>query len=1065
MRSKQCKIESVDTFAETYRRLNDAQRQAVDTIDGPMLVLAGPGTGKTQLLSARVANILTKTDTDPSNIICLTFTVNAANNMRERLRSMIGTSANHVVIKTFHSLAADIIANRPEHFYAGAVLNPISELAAQEMIQSILASLPHDSPLVSMYDGKYIHLGNVLQAIGRAKDAGLSPVKLQTVIDEHAEQLAAVEPDVVELFSATLSHKSLEQVALSFEDFARAHDKALASAIAHLVGQAVEADLPTGKTTQTGKLKTKFLSTENGQKVMARERRANAWWQALTTVYEQYQALLYKRGYLDYSDMLVSVIDALEADEDVRLDIQESTQYLLVDEFQDSNNAQIKLLHLLADNPHIETPNIMVVGDPNQTIYGFNGAMLDNIADFQQFYTESLTTIDLTSNYRSSQAILDESSAVISPYSPFQPDLHAENEPKTTAVRYTIYATEADQAVQIAQAASAILQKTPDASVAVLARDHASLSYLSRCLTKAGLTVNYDQSIDIRTTSCNQLIIAVLSLVQAITVGDKTGSDHYLAALLRHPALGLTPNTTWQIALQTNRSQHWIDVAATQQDTKPVIDWVHRLVGVNASQPLHVLIEQLLSSEFMPGKTMYQQFYAGDTDETMLVEAQATKQLINLAKQYAQTEQVSLISFLGMLQGTSDKLFMFSPSSGHYEQAVTLMSVHGAKGLEFDHVFIIDSDEAHWKPRTARYATPLSLPVHVNLDTPADYARLMYVAMTRAKQGLYVSYVSRIDAKTTALPAEQLGDKPFEAAPLTPDRDLALADAAQLIPERPTPKAMHELLSDTLARYQLSATALTHFLDLNREGMDTFIEEQLLRLPQPTSEVLAHGNAMHAAMELAQIQTANGALDIPAIKRLYAHKIGEESLTSAIIDRLTDRANARIDALFSELGLTFDPASQPEQSFSATTLSGMGMYGKIDRVDTLDDHTVRIVDYKTGKPITNPASKAQDVLLKQWRHKLQLGFYVLLMKQQKAFANKTIHAQIIQLDAADPAHLCLDYELDNEELQRIEQLATAVYKRIMTLDIPDVTQFEPTLSGIKLFEDWLLTNTNNHRRA
>src|SRR5690606_13025331 len=134
--------------------------------------------------------------------------------------------------------------------------------------------------------------------------------------------------------------------------------------------------------------------------------------------------------------------------------------------------------------------------------------------------------------------------------------------------------------------------------------------------------------------------------------------------------------------------------------------------------------------------------------------AQSTRQLLSLARQYAQTDHVNLASFLDMIHGPSDKLFKFSPTTGHYEHAVTLMTVHGAKGLEFDHVFVIDTNENNWKPKPARYATPLSLPVHTNLDTSADYARLMYVAMTRAKQSLRLSYVARIDSKTTALPTE-----------------------------------------------------------------------------------------------------------------------------------------------------------------------------------------------------------------------------------------------------------------------------------------------------------------------
>jgi DNA helicase-2/ATP-dependent DNA helicase PcrA len=729
---------------------------------------------------------------------------------------------------------------------------------------------------------------------------------------------------------------------------------------------------------------------------------------------------------------------------------------MLIDEFQDSNEAQIKLMHLLVDNPNIEKPNVMVVGDPNQTIYGFNGAMLDNTTDFQRFYADHLTTVDLLLNYRSSQTILDDARQVITPYSDFHPALSAKNEPKNTTVTYTTYATEADQAVTICQEAKAIFKQNKTDTVVVLARGHKSLSYLAQYLIQSGLTVNYEQSIDIRTTSCNQLITTTLELVQAIITGDRQASDYQLSVLLRHPAFELDPEVTWKLALASNRKSTWLEQATKNEATKPIVDWVHQLVSIASSQSLHVLIEQLLSLEFSAGKTLYKKLYKGETSEKNILEAQSTRQLMELAKQYAQTEQVSLAAFLGMISGTSDKLFRFSPSTGHYEHAVTLMTVHGAKGLEFDHVFIIDSDEGNWKPKAPRYPTPLSLPIHINLDTPSDYARLMYVAMTRAKQGLRLSYVSRIDSKTTALPAEQLAHIVFKEAAPADNAQLAMSEIAQIVTVHPRPKTMSEILSDKLANYSLSATHLTNFLDLSKQQLDTFVEDCLIKFPQPASEILAHGNAMHAAMELAQIQTTNSSFDLAAIKRLYERKLMDEDLDSIITKRLTDRAHKQLDVLFGDIGIALDPTSKPEQGYSATTKSGLSMYGKIDRIDTIDDHTIRIVDYKTGKVLTNPASKSQDTLLRQWRHRLQLGFYVLLIKQQKGFATKHIQTQIIQLDATSADHLYLDYQFDPAELARIEQLALAVYKRIKTLDIPNTTTYDPTLKGITDFETYLL---------
>src|SRR6266550_4066639 len=116
------------SFEREYKRLNEAQRQAVDNIEGPLLVVAGPGTGKTQLLSMRVANIIRQTDTSPANILCLTFTDNAARNMRERLETIIGQSAYHVAIHTFHSFGSEIINQQSDYFLDRQLLRQVDEL-------------------------------------------------------------------------------------------------------------------------------------------------------------------------------------------------------------------------------------------------------------------------------------------------------------------------------------------------------------------------------------------------------------------------------------------------------------------------------------------------------------------------------------------------------------------------------------------------------------------------------------------------------------------------------------------------------------------------------------------------------------------------------------------------------------------------------------------------------------------------------------------------------------------------------------------------------------------------
>jgi DNA helicase-2/ATP-dependent DNA helicase PcrA len=1050
----------VDNFQATYSNLNTEQRRAVDAIDGPVLVLAGPGTGKTQLLSARVANILRNTDTDPASITCLTFTVNAANNMRERLRSMMGSTANQVVIKTFHSLAADIIAANPQHFYAGATLNPISELAAQEILQTIFDKLAHDNPLAARYDDRYSYLGSALGAIGKAKDAGLTPDALRSVLEQNSADIEALEPTIVALLEPSLSHKALEPLREQTREFARQHqDTPLAAAIGRLIEQAIANDLPTTKSAATSKLKSKLLRNESGKKVLASERRATAWWLALSDVYKQYQAMLYKRGYLDYSDMLIAVIDALNTNDDLRLDIQESTHYLLIDEFQDSNHAQITLAHLLTDNPAIDSPNIMVVGDPNQIIYGFNGAVLDNIDQFREFYADAgLTTVDLVENYRSTQQILDNAQQIIQPYTSYAPTLHANNPDNHQAVRYTAFASQYDQAINTGQAITTLLSKHPDQSVAVLGRSHNSLAYIARYLHEQKVSVNYEQVIDVRETTANKLILTIAQLVHGMISGQKQLVNHQLSLLIQHDVFELSAETLWDIATTAHNAKDWVSVCTTNPATSEIMEWLSTLTRAGASESAHSLIEQILSTEYKTGKTLYAHLFEDVSHEAAITEAQATKRLIDMAKQFTQTEHVGITDLLALMQSTAHaRLFSFSPDTGRHSQAVELMTVHGAKGLEFDHVFIIDADDTNWKPSRTRYPIPLSLNVHTGLETSEDYARLMYVAMTRAKQSLFVSYVHRQEGKTTNLPAEQLTAIDFTIEPPASDNDLTSAAINEVLYPRPALKTMKELLDTLLANFKLSPTALTNYLDLTRGGPTHFIEQNLLKLPQPASITLIHGNAMHAAMELAQIQTNNNKRDLDAIKRLYAKKVAVESLPSQTAQRLISKGEAQLDTLFNQYSLALEPSSLSEQGLSVILSDNTPLYGKLDRLDIIDDQHIRIVDYKTGKPLLNMTSKSEPNQIKIWRHQLQLGFYMLLLKHTKAHKSKHYAAQIIQLDAESADHLYLDYSINQQHLAHIEKLASAVYRHVIELNMPDVSQFEPTMTGIKQFEEHLLS--------
>src|SRR5665647_1201749 len=174
-------VDKAQAFRATYSKLNAAQKEAVDTIDGPLLVIAGPGTGKTQLLSARVANILEKTDSLPQNILCLTFTENGALNMRERLTRFIGQAAYDVTISTYHAFGADILRRFPQYFTEYRLENPVDELGKHQIVSGIVETMSYANPLKQTQH----HLGDLIATISEVKRALLTSENLRAIAAEN----------------------------------------------------------------------------------------------------------------------------------------------------------------------------------------------------------------------------------------------------------------------------------------------------------------------------------------------------------------------------------------------------------------------------------------------------------------------------------------------------------------------------------------------------------------------------------------------------------------------------------------------------------------------------------------------------------------------------------------------------------------------------------------------------------------------------------------------------------------------------------------------------------------
>jgi len=1063
-------------FDAAFAALNDKQKQAVRTIDGPVLVVAGPGTGKTQLLSMRVAQILKETDTDPSSILCLTFTNAAALNMRERLQQFIGPSAHKVVIRTFHSFAAEIMNIYPEYFWNGARLTLAPDALQAGIIQTILSELPLDDPLAMKFAGKFTALKDVQDALKLAKEAGLTPDDLGAMLEVNQAYIDEIEPQLVEILDQRLSFKNLDQLA---SKIAELPEQGISNTILYLnplsqviqdsLAQAILADQPTGKTTNTGNWKKRWIQGRQGNKGMYDERDRLAWWQSLVRVYEDYRTKLHARGYYDYSDMIIEVITQLEQHADLLARVQERFLYVLIDEFQDTNKAQLRLADLVARHESTEgRPNLMAVGDDDQSIFAFNGAELNNMLSFRRAY-EDTEIILLEDNYRSSQAILDAAAAVIDQADDrlvkrepgLTKQLHARREPATTSIQHLSYPTREHELSGLAHQIQQQWQQDQDADIAILAGGHEVLMQLSSLLTALNVPVKYERRRNIFDSEIVQLILLLAETVIAVGEGDQKATNHHLAKLLQHPVWGIEPLTLWKLAVRQRRQADWLEAIIEHSDETltNLGHWLLWLAGEASYQPLPIMLEYLIGLRAGSHLTSpIREYYLAtrSINSQYLQTLSAAQLLLGLSTEFAEQPTATLYDLVGFAKLNRDLDQSVSDSSWFVsgEHAVELMTVYKSKGLEFDHVYILDAIESKWQPRRGGRKPPANLALQPYGEIYDDYVRLMYVAITRAKQSVTIASYRTDERGGEVLASPLVADIPTTAID-DQGEPIELLEQSLRWPELDGATEL-QLLKPILDEYSLSATGLLHFLDVTSGGPQQFLETDLLHIPSLSTPSMGYGNAIHRALQFAQMTKPTP--DLPTIVGAFKASLRDQHMTEIDFDRYEAHGESILNALFVDKAFTLPPEGQAEVAIYDLQLGEAKLGGKIDHLDPSNNRLL-ITDYKTGKPLKSFATQDKNLVVKAWKHKTQLTFYALLCQLSGRITNlDDLQTRMLYVEA-DTAHgMSLNYTPTQADLDRLSALMQAVWTRITTLNLPDITNYSQDIDGIHNFEDDLINN-------
>ena len=912
-------------FKASYDALNAAQKQAVDTIDGPVMVIAGPGTGKTQILTLRIANILQQTDTAPESILALTFTENGARAMRERLRLYLGSRAYRVNIHTFHGLAERLIRDYPDAYSKIIGGRPATELERISILEDILASA--EFKLLRPAGDPSYYLRPILSQISDLKRENVSPDGLAIIIQKQEEELTTM-PKV--------------------------HEKG-----AH-----------------KGKVRSEYQKFEKAIKKN----------QELLAVYRYNEASLAEAKLYDFDDMILETIKALEKNSDMLLDLQETFQYVLADEHQDVNAGQSRILELISS--FHDNPNLFVVGDEKQAIFRFQGASLENFLYFEDKFPNT-KTITLTDNYRSGQTILDAAHSLIKvedgPLSSLRAPLEARAVKDSQVTLRTFTQATAENTWLLEEIKDLQKKNVPFSEVAVIVRTNREVESITSALRNEGVNANASADGDIQSHPVTKSILDLLDAV-AEPHSDKSLfamlaspywqidlADSFKILQLRSHSVSLASLLTSEEKLKaldlndigkvTNMMKVVSNAYKKKQSLPP-----HRLLSnlLNDSGFLKHLNENNPSENSRVVRRLY------DEIESMVVSGEAVT-LNDLVRKLRQMRE--------------HKLPLNAPYLRTETDAVEVMTAHKAKGLEFSYVFLPNLVDSIWGGSRNRelFQVPLTkAETSAMLDKADDEKRLLYVAMTRAKTDLYLSHSETSEDGRPLTPSRLLSliDEVHIGLESTEKFESKLAPLEAL--KKPSTKKIEpEIFIDYLKNRGFSATSLNNYL----ESPYTWIFRNVLRLPEVQGLPLLFGTAMHAVLEKVarEYSSEKKWLSATELKSTLDYALGKLPLSDHEFASLHDKGLEALTIFLEHLKQNFPSATKQEFSVKVAMPTGLQeipeltLTGNLDRLDFDENgRLLRVVDYKTGKPKSRNVieGKTKD---SNGNYKRQLVFYALLL--------------------------------------------------------------------------------------
>ncbi len=801
---------------------NQRQQEAIDTIAGPVMLLAGPGSGKTFTLIERIKNMLIK-GILPSEILCLTFSDAASSEMKTRLVKYFlddSTDAMGVTVSTYHSFCKDIIDRFPSKFELLDNVQVVDDITKQAIVKECIDAYHLKSGiryLKDKWENRYHYVGQIIAAIDYVKRERVSKEQYFEYFNNNPDWLPRLD-------NLKIEHKEREQ---------------------------------------KGKLVQSFLNKfETFEKKLGKAKE-------FYEIYELYEKGLKTNNLIDFSDMLNLVLKTFEYDDIVLKEAAGKFKYILVDEYQDTNSGQNELIFQIARGA--KTENIFVVGDDDQIIYSFQGARCDNLKAFLKKYPET-KVICLNENNRSSQLILDFAEDIIkNDPSRLTNDpglknlgidkhLIAKNQnviTKEEKLHFSFYANTLQENNDIINKIEALINSgiKPN-EIAILCKRNDTLISFAKILKAKNIPYQLN-----RQKSVFEIPAFIISYFYLKCIDNTfAGADKLFGLLTNEPFL--ISETDYYELLKLNRlngKNFFLNIEENLDTVFKNSDKIQKFYSIFIS------LKKLKSAlGFVPFvynvilKTGILEYYSNTSDEKFENLA-AIKRLIKEANSYISLHKTAtLTDFISHLdtylkQGIKMEIEK-NPYTGN---AVQLVTYHGSKGREFEYVFMPQMTAKLWEK--SRAPGELDLPVEKSrfLDDKADnkkaeLLKLMFVGITRSKFGLYLSYANCDDDMNVQTKSEYLSslmlDNPDFCGKTTYNMDLDTytSELKTSLLYQDSLNVLSELKERT-ENIVVSASSLNKYLNCPMQ----YYYSDILEVPVMYDDVdnLSYGSVVHYVLE------------------------------------------------------------------------------------------------------------------------------------------------------------------------------------------------------------------------